>query len=104
MKSAANADLTLAQAFRLIDEAHPGDGAGTNSGSGTETGAASGGKKKKTKHASDKYDALQKKLVEKLKTLALSEAEAAPKETIEKLNDVLKDKRVALESEMKKAA
>jgi len=39
-----------------------------------------------------------------LKTLALNEAEAAVKETTKKLNDVLRDKRTALESEQKKAA
>ena len=96
MTSDTMSDLTLTEAKQLIEA--------IDAKSATPENASSTKKKTVKKNASDKYDDLEDKLVDKLKTLALNEAEAAVKETTKKLNDVLRDKRTALESEQKKAA
>jgi Protein of unknown function (DUF3102) len=85
MKSATMADLTLKMALDLVDDKTPsGDKKGGN--------------------ASDTYDAVEKKLIEKLKKLEPTGAEAAVKETISKLQSTLRDIKQIADNVVKKAA
>jgi hypothetical protein len=80
-------NLTLNEAERLIDA----EATGTTTPSTTGSTTNNKGKKGIPKNTSDTYDKVQEKLIEKLKSLGLNEAETAVKETINKLNNTLKD-------------
>jgi hypothetical protein len=90
-KSAKLANLTISEALQLIKSGDSSSGSGSTGGS---------------RNASDTYDKAETKLITKLKTLALAEAEAAAKATIDKLNQTVNEKKqaVAAESKLKKAA